>query len=492
MNTVLKKKRSRRPLSRWLLLAAALILLCGALLAVRLLDQPAIPTPESAVTYDEIHSYTSADVRSLTVTRQGQQPWTITQDTNGVCTLSGEEDWPLDASLVSRLLMVTSVVSYEKVLTDDPADYAGHLADFGLEPSRLTVAVSYADGTRAAMRMGDQVTGTDMSTVYMMLDGDDRLFSLDKGTFDTLNIDASLLHAVTQPTIHKARIDRITLTGASGAATAEWALQGSITDADAASQWRMLVPHQYPADGDMLASLRENLAGLRLGAFVCDATPEALAAYGFDAPRFVISLHQAAGMTNYITAEGTVEYVSWPESTVTLTVGNQKNSNVDYVLFDGAIYTASHFTLDVFMSLSPLDTLSRYPVSIAAAVLEEMTVTQDGKTDVYTITRSSETDSATGETLTRYNAALNGKPIAYDAFEAAYIRLETVRISGLLPAGWTPAEAPHTVYTFTNTAGLTQTVELTDFDPMHDAVVIDGHAVFYLIKNGMVFSMAAE
>ena len=36
MNTVPKKKRSRRPLSRWLLLAAALILLCGALLAVRL------------------------------------------------------------------------------------------------------------------------------------------------------------------------------------------------------------------------------------------------------------------------------------------------------------------------------------------------------------------------------------------------------------------------------------------------------------------------
>ena len=492
MNTVPKKNRTRHPLNRWLMLAAALILLCGTILAVRLLDRPVIPTPDSAVTYDEIHSYTAADVRSLTVIQQGQQPWTLTQDADGVCTLSGKEGWPLDASLVSRLLMVASVVSYEKVLTDNPADYAGHLADFGLEPPRLTVTVAYADGTDATMRIGNQVTGTDMASVYMLLDGDNRLFSLDSGTFDTLNIDASLLHAVVQPTIHKARIDRITLTGGSGETTAEWALQGNITDTDAASQWRMLTPWQYPADGETLASLRDNLATLRLGAFVCDATPEALAAYGFDAPRFVLTIHQAAGMTNVITADGTVEFVPWPESTVTLTVGNRKNSNVDYVLFDGAIYTASHFTLDVFMSLSPLDTLSRYPVSMAAAVLEEMTITQEGRTDVYTVARSTDTDSATGETVSRYNADRNGTPIAYDAFQAPNNRLETVRISGLLPDGWTPAEAPHTVFTFTNTAGLTQTVALATFDPMHDAVLIDGHAVFYLIKNGMVFSMSAE
>ena len=53
-----------------------------------------------------------------------------------------------------------------------------------------------------------------------------------------------------------------------------------------------------------------------------------------------------------------------------------------------------------------------------------------------------------------------------------------------LPEGWGTEETPHTVYAFDDVAGDRHTVALTAFDALHDAVIIDGSAVFYLIRGG--------
>ena len=78
----------------------------------------------------------------------------------------------------------------------------------------------------------------------------------------------------------------------------------------------------------------------------------------------------------------------------------------------------------------------------------------------------------------------NGEEIPYETFAAAYERMLTVTVSGKLPAGYAPEEA-HTKYTFRTVSGGTHTVELCDFDGRHDAVTMDSHTMFYLIKHGM-------
>ena len=78
----------------------------------------------------------------------------------------------------------------------------------------------------------------------------------------------------------------------------------------------------------------------------------------------------------------------------------------------------------------------------------------------------------------------NGEEIAYDAFSAAWERLLTVTVSGRLPEGWQPKET-HTRYIFRTVSGGRHTMELSDYDGMHDAVTMDGHTLFYLIKGGM-------
>ena len=79
---------------------------------------------------------------------------------------------------------------------------------------------------------------------------------------------------------------------------------------------------------------------------------------------------------------------------------------------------------------------------------------------------------------------LNGQEIPYETFEAAYDRLLTVTFSGRLPkdAQW---KEPYKKYTFRTLSGGTHTVELSDWDGIHDAVTVDGSTLFYLIKNGM-------
>ena len=65
-----------------------------------------------------------------------------------------------------------------------------------------------------------------------------------------------------------------------------------------------------------------------------------------------------------------------------------------------------------------------------------------------------------------------------------YPLLLTVTVSGKLPDGWEKKET-HTKYTLHTVSGGTHVIELSDYDGMHDAVTLDGHTYFYLIKGGM-------
>ena len=59
-------------------------------------------------------------------------------------------------------------------------------------------------------------------------------------------------------------------------------------------------------------------------------------------------------------------------------------------------------------------------------------------------------------------------------------------VSGILPENreMRPAE---TRFIFHTLSGKTHIVELSPYDGMHDAVSVDGSAVFYLIRGGMDF-----
>ena len=238
------------------------------------------------------------------------------------------------------------------------------------------------------------------------------------------------------------------------------------------------------------------MANLRLGAYVCAANEETLVRYGFDEPRMVLTIHQAAGSVGLADEDGVWESTDWEASELTFTVGGEKSDVTDYVLVDGRIYITSHYSLDVFMSLAAADTLTRYPVRVSLSNLRELTIAGRESSVSYTLDRVEVTDDA-GELIldddgnTQYDVTVrvsDGSDVSYDAFKAAYDALLVATVSGSLPEGWQPTEEVHTLYTFSTLTGVEHTIGLTRFDALHDAVEVDGCAMFYIIHDGLAFA----
>lgn len=499
MQTVARKKRrGPRRHGQLILLGVLAALLAGALVIQHQLSQPAAPLePPSASPIRTIFSYAPGDVTALTIRRSDEAPWTVVADAeSGLFVLQGEDGFTLTADATAELREAAHAIVCEEVLSDDPADYADHLADFGLETPRYTAAISFADGRTVTLHVGDRTANSD-SWYYAIAEGDDHLYALGKGVVDELFVSRESLWDVVQPTLHKARIDRITLLQGDGAVQAEWTLMGRITDSDALDRWQVTKPFVYPADATAMSSLLSNAANLRLGAYVGPATAENLTRCGFDTPRMTIQLHMAAGTTGVTGASGMYTTTDWPESTCTFVIGGQRSDMVDYILHEDVIYVSSHFTFAVFTDLDPRSTMNRYPVLTALGNLATLTVTEQGASTTYALSRT-ERVAPNNELLTDEDGSVlydvtvtrDGEPFDYAAFEAAYARLITISTAGVLPQGAIVEPEPHTVYTFTDVDGTVHTVALHGYGVLHDAVAVDGHQAFYMDK--LVFRLGLE
>ena len=490
MQDVRRKTGHGGPGRVWLLLLAALVL-AGALGVRRLLpEEETVPLETHADTAQVLMRHEPEEIARVSVALRTGEGWEMVQSAPGVLLLADDPDTEIAAGHTANILRAASVISCEAVLTDDPALYLGELSAFGLDEPMLVATVDYTDEASITLRVGGAVSEDDAGWLYMLMEGDERLFAIDRGTVEDLAVDRSLLRAVTQPVLHAARLDRMALRGPEGTVCA-WELMGDIGDADADERWRLVAPLRYPADAEMIGKLKQNLASLRLGAYVGPATEENLKLYGFDAPRLIMEAHQAAGSFGAANAAGEWSLTDWPESDFRLVVGGAPNEDVDYILYEDTIYTGSHYLLDVFMSLDWSAMLSRYIAPTALGNLARLTVEQAGVTHEYVITRTEQV-AANNELVTDENGSvvydyaceLDGVACDYSAFEAAYGRLIVATVSGRLPDGWEAAGAPHTIYTFVDRSGEAHTVALTDFDALHDAVLMDGEAAFYLIKGG--------
>ena len=438
----------------------------------------------------------SEEISGLSVRLRDGGSWEAEQLEDGRLRVAANEEdeaFVTGSNLARRILSAVTAVGYSAVLSEDPAAFAEQLPDFGLFPPAADITVKYTDGTELRFLLGSRVRLAEDSFYYMMEPDGSRLLAMDTLTAEDLLTERRLLHEITQPVIHMARIDHITLQKPD--ALLEWQLNGAITDGDAADRWLLLSPVRYPADGEAVEKLRKTLADFRLGAYVSSATEEKRAEYGFDSPRMVITLHMAAGSILEADMSGAAAAVPYPEQTVTLAVGGAKNELLNYILFDGSIYTSSHFILQAVLECDPLRTVTRYPVLTSLSNLRRLTIRGDGEADrVYEVTRTEQLDEdgqpvtdAGGQTVLAPSVTLNGEALPWDAFETAYGQLLLVTVSGILPEEFTAEAEPHTVYTFETVSDTQHTIALAPFDAMHDTVIVDGCALFYLIRDGLQF-----
>ena len=486
-----RQKKPRRPRARLITLIVLLALLAGLVLALTLARRET-PTETEETAHEAepaqvIVSRAPEEVAAVGVTLREGESWVALRDGDELI-VQGDDGFPIDRTLVNGILQAVSQVETEHVLAEKAEDWQDRLADFGLDSPRALVEVRYVDGERLTLRVGNRMSDGDRTYYYLSVDGDGRLMTLDVGTEEELNVSRPLLRAVTQPVIHKARLDDITL--ATPERTCRWTLEGDITDPDAADRWLLTEPLRYPADGEAVANLRTTLANFVLGAWEAEADEASLARCGFDHPRLTLTAHMAAGSLTSTGADSAI--TEYPESTFKLIVGGERTELTDYVLWDGQIYVASRFSLSAFLNLDPLNTLSRYPVLTSLSNLRELTVTDDSGTVTYAVTYEQQVNpdnslvtDEDGRPVLSASVTRNGEPFSWEAFENAYQRMLLVTVSGALPEDWQPDTPPHTRMVFRTRTGVEHTVALYAWDAMHDAVEVDGEMVFYLIRDGL-------
>ena len=494
MQKVERQRHKERKLKRLTGLVLCAVLLAACVTAALLLRNKATEKPPESrkrIT-GAITRRNTEDLQQVTITRRGEKPWSLLQDKDGKLTLrrdngSETEEWAADENAASMILDAAANMTYEDVFTENREDWAAEAAEFGLEKPLVMAEIFFRDGQHVTVRIGNSADPDDNAYYYLTVDGDDRLYAVAAGTVEDLRSEKELLHPVHQIQIFSALLDKITVQDGEGSVLKEWALQGKVSDQDAAENWLVTAPFTYPADYDVIKNMRDMAESLRLGVYIGTENELNLADYGLDKPTAVLEFHMAEGSTGTVSDAGVYDVSDWEERSVTLKLGSRKTEMVDYVLCGGEVYTINHFTISTFTETDPISTAARYPVATPLNSLESVMVEKQGEETVhYALVHQSgddETDSG-GETTTTDRCIRNGKEIPYDAFSAAYERLLTVTVSGRLKGEYSQRE-PHTKYTFRTVSGGTHTVELSDYDGMHDAVSMDGHTLFYLIRDGM-------
>ena len=484
------RNRQRKRLTGVLLCAVLLIICVTAGLLLRQKSEEDPPESRKAVA-GSITQRSEEELQSLTITQRGEEPWTATREEDGSLRIQtddedGQNTWVVDESFAKALIDVATNLTYEDILTEDREEWEPYAADFGLADPRITAIFRYSDGSEITARIGNAVDPEDNASYYLTVEGDDRLYEIAAGTTQDLNTEKELLHPTHRLEIRGALLDRITVKNGDGSIRTEWALQGNISDQDAAENWLITAPFVYPADYDVMKNMRDSAENLRLGVYIGEAREDELGQYGLDTPSTVIELHMAAGSTGTVSESGVYDVEEQDENTEILTIGSSKSEMTAYVRFCDEIYSISYFSLSPFTDATPLSTVARYTVSTPLNSLESVTMESRERGSVhYALIRTDSNAEAGGEESGETTRCLrNGDEIAYDAFSAAWERLLTVTVSGRLPDGWQPGEA-HTSYIFRTVSGGRHTLELSDFDAMHDAVTMDGHTLFYLIKGGM-------
>ncbi len=495
MQTVERKKHGERRHRRVIGVLLCAFLLAGCVIAAVLLTRKAEEKPEPGrqpVT-GAIVRRDRTELDSITIAPRGGESWTAVRQEDGTLELvrpEGDESWSVDETIADILQDVAVNLTYEDVYTEKGDEWEPQAAAFGLEDPQITATFRYKDQTEITVRIGNSSDPEGNATYYMSVDGDERLFAVSSGTVKDLSTDQSILRPVPELQVHAALLDRITVRNGDGSVRTEWKLRGAVSDQDAAENWILTAPFTYPADYDAMKNLKDSAEKLRLGTYIGSDTKENLEEYGLKEPTAVLEMHMAEGSTGTVGTEGVYDVADWEERTKTLTLGKARSEMVDYLLYEGRIYTISHFSVSVFTETEALSTAARYPVATPLNSLESVTVEKDGTEPVrYRLVRIDEEqqdDSGTGtaETEQTVRCLRNGEEIPYETFEAAYERMLTVTVSGKLPEDFEP-QASHTKYTFRTVSGGTHTVELCDYDGIHDAVIMDGCMIFYLIKHGM-------
>lgn len=480
MDSVPRKKAKRVWKKRhvlWLLAVAAAAV-AAVLLVLR--RDPVLPPPEPLPDTVMLLEEEKDSITALTITPREGAVCALVRAEGGFV-LSGREKIALREEIVKEMLAVAEYLPAENIIIA-PEDWDPgkvDLADFGLENPQVRLEIDYVDGIRTEVRFGDEAPN-ETPQRYCQVSGVPGLYTALTSETDVFFYDPDALRAFDQPALDASLFNRIDISG-------DTTLGMYYTP----SGWYMDAPRHYPLRLAGVEALLSRISAMAFESCLGEADGVDLAAYGLAEPALTVRMTQAASVISGETTDGEQVTVPVSETEYTLLVGDDTGKSGVYLMWEGRVFKASNFLLGFWKELNPEDLLLQSPINFLVNDLSSVSLqTPRGKaaysvTMVESITPNNQiaTDEY-GQILYDCEVTREGEtePMDAQAFLEWYVALAALSPDGRLPEGYQASGEPRGVVTLTNDH-LTRTVALYPYDALHDAIAVDGEALYFVTRT---------
>ncbi len=472
------RKKTRRPLKRrtvLLILFSFAALAGGALFFLRSLPAVLPPGTESETVL--LLSRPAEEVAAVAIAPRDGVAYPLVKQGDSFVLL-GQEDEALRADLLDDLLLsLTELPAEATVLSSFSEAKDLLLSDFGLDPAWARVTVTYSDGEKKELRIGSLAPDPEKPQRYCTVSGSDALYTILEADGAPFLRDMASLKDFAQPSLDGSLLDRIEITG-----QVEWTLHYT------PSGWQMDAPFSYPLSTARMDALLKKIESMAFAACLGRADRLNLSDYGLDDPVLTVELTQAPTVITGETVDGEPVSVPVPETVYTLLIGRETGKSGVWVQWQGQVFTASNFLLGFWKELEPQDYLLQNPVNLLINDLTEVRFTRGGITRGYQVRMVEQITENNQIAVDEYGRVLydcavrrtgETQDMDTEAFLAWYTRLASLTPDGRLRDGWTPSGASRAEITLTNDH-LTRVITLWPYDALHDAIAVDGQALYYI------------
>lgn len=227
-----------------LLIAAAILAALGALLWWSNRSEAAKAGKPDPKAPPKILELKDADIKQIEIQHHDGETTVVKKNDAGKWSITAPQPLAADQAAVGAVTSAVTTLSANRLVDENGAN----LPSYGLDPPRVRLTFTMADGKTHTLRLGDD-TPTDGNT-YAMLDGDKRLFTIagfSKSALDKQSKDLREKHLLV---FDQDKLSRVEL-DANGKTPLEFGRAGT--------DWQILKPKPMRADGSQVDELLNKL-----------------------------------------------------------------------------------------------------------------------------------------------------------------------------------------------------------------------------------------
>ena len=462
-----KKRRKKKPWLVFILLGiilAALTLLL--ILTTKPQDIPVVPdnTDESLTLIQK----NADDLTRIEVFPSMGEGFTLIRS-GDVFMVEGMPDFALEAREIDLMVKDLSLLTAHEVMGQlDPGD-TDSLSALGLGDDAARVWAIYRNGGRIGLAFGN-TAATEIPADYLMLTGDNRVFTVSQETRAHFDRTLFTLHPVPALNFSSDLLDEAVFEGA-----------GAFTLTLKEGLWELTSPGRYPADEAAVKAFLNNVNRMRLAVYAGEASEDNISLYGFATENRSVTFRLAKSAITAYDEEGLpLESRAVEAQDLTLSFGKEIDRIGFYIRYGDGIYQASLASMGFLRNAAWAGLHARAPVNVPVNRLETLSAQKAAGTNTYAISlvesvlpnNQLELDMD-GNRLYLPEIIKNGTEMDRDAFLREYLKLMALTASGSLPPDFEPDGDMAARYRLTG-AGIDLDIALYPFDALHYAMRVNG------------------